>query len=375
MISLPSPEHFFDTWYVMPHLKLLPTNALTFDQLYTHYLEAGFIYPAKLERLSDHLDLIRENWTRGYAGALELLWTIAYHDERFDKMGSVTCFRTTNHGWQSQHLTSQNNAAGLFSLLLAAHGEGVFINCAAMQNWYSPTNAFAMKIYDRIPRVLGPRDSTSQLLNYFLVNPLRFSPLSRQFKVVRCRDNERSLVRMMARRLRGDVYCRAEELDSDDIELDFLDRVYRRYGLRRRRFIWVAADRVSGEPLGMIVAHRGPLGLSFSFLENRCDLLVDPDLAFEQKKEISSLLIARAAQAYFDSRALPAYPLADLVVIAPEDIQQVLLDIGGVKTRQYYQGIWLNAGFEKWKKYMTRVFSPVIQRFERQIRAKEPAGI
>ncbi len=371
MIVMPSPELFFDTRYVTPHLKLLPANSLSFDQLYTHYLEAGFIYPAKLEKLLPHFDLIRENWTRAYAAGRGLLWTIAYEDERYNKMGTVTAWRATINGWQSQHLTSRNHAAGLLYLLLAAQDEGILTGCASGQNWYSPTNAFAMKIYGRMTRVLGEDCADAQLLNYFLVDPSGLRSESREFKVVRGRQEDQDMVRQTCERLRGRVYCEAEEIDGSDIELDALDRAFRRYGLRRRRFIWMALDKGSDLPVGMVMAYRGPFGLNFSFLENRCDLMVAPDLDPGRNEAVCRILMAKAAQAYFDSSSLPEYPLSRLVVMAPENCEQAVADLGGIKARQYNQGIWLNRGFEKWKKYMMRVFSPVIQRFEKQNRMSE----
>ena len=373
MIAMPDPELFFDTRYVTPYLKLLPANALSFDQLYTHYLEAGFMYSAKLEKMLPHLDLIRENWTRAYSAGRNLMWTIAYEDERYRKMGTVTSWRTTGNGWQSQHLTSQNHAAGLLYLMLAAQDEGIFVRCSSGQNWYSPTNAFAMKIYGRMSRVLGEGNADTTLLNYFLINPSGLGTESWEFKAARCRQEDHDLVRQTAQRLRGSVYTAAEELDGDDIELDALDKAFRDYGLRRRRFIWMAFNKGSGRAVGMIVAHRGPFGLNFSFLENRCDLMVDPDLDSGRKYDVCRILIAKAAQAYFDSSSLPEFPISKLVVMAPEDCEQSVSELGGTKTRQYNQGIWLDSGFEKWKKYMMRVFSPVIRRFEKQGRTDETA--
>jgi hypothetical protein len=52
--------------------------------------------------------------------------------------------------------------------------------------------------------------------------------------------------------------------------------VYRALGLRRYRRIWLAMMDGHDAPVGAAIAYRGPLGFNLSFLENRCDVLLDP---------------------------------------------------------------------------------------------------
>lgn len=373
MISLPDPALFFETRFVTPHLKLMPANSLSFEELYSHYFEVGFLYPEKLKKLSPHIELIRENWEKGWAGGRGVLWTLVYREERFNKMGTLSAWRTTAQGWQSQHLTSDQHAAGVLCLLLSAQDEGVYLDYDCAQNWYSPTNSFAMKIYGRMDRVLGEDKASSHLLNYIMIDPTPLRSVSLDFSVIRCKKKDIANVKFIAEQCRGSAYCMAEELNNCDFELSRLDSMYQKLGLRRKRFVWIAQDKATGSPKGMVVAHRGPFGFNFSFLENRCDIMVCPELNLTQRKEICRILLAKAARAYFDQRAFPEYPIHHLVVLADNTCVGPLSDLGGVKTRQYYQGIWLNKGFKMWKRYMMRVFSPVIKRYEKQSPIYHPA--
>ncbi len=366
MIPFPEIHDCFETRYIGENLKLLPINSLSFDELYAHYHETGFLYPSKLEKMSPHFDLIKQNWERCWAGGRDLMWTLTYWEERLNKMGTVTVWKTTGNSWQSQHLTSQKYAVGILYLLLCAQDEGMLMNYGSGQNWYSPTNGFAMKIYGRMDRVLGADCAGTFLLNYLQLDPGLIKHSSTSFKTTRCTEKNTLAIRHMAELCRGSTYCKAEELDSWDVELSILDGQYQRHGLSRKRYVWMAIEKASLEPKGMIIAYRGPFGLNFSFLENRCDLMVDPSLSQDHRTDVCRVLVGKASQAYFGLTSSPEYPISHLVMMADDPCTAALIDLGAVKTRQYYQGIWLTPGFKKWKKYMERIFSPVIKRYEKK---------
>ena len=91
----------FTTRQITPTFSLRPANCLSFDDLYTHYDEAGFLYDEKRQKLAPHLDLIRENWTKGWAAGREILITQVYREEQLNKMGSVSVFKSTGSSWHS----------------------------------------------------------------------------------------------------------------------------------------------------------------------------------------------------------------------------------------------------------------------------------
>ena len=55
-----------------------------------------------------------------------------------------------------------------------------------------------------------------------------------------------------------------------------------------------------GRCVGVALAHRGPLGLNFSYTENRCDLIMGPNLVPSQATEVAANLLRAAADAYDD---------------------------------------------------------------------------
>jgi predicted N-acyltransferase len=55
-----------------------------------------------------------------------------------------------------------------------------------------------------------------------------------------------------------------------------------------------------------------------------------------------------------------------MVVITDEKSTISLEKAGAVKTRQYYQGIWLNKGFKKWNDYIQKKISSVMKRMDKK---------
>lgn len=100
-------------------------------------------------------------------------------------------------------------------------------------------------------------------------------------------------------RERGQVYVKAEEL-SEDVEFAEVNSYYALVGLRRTRRVWLAYSRASGRLLGAAIAYRGPLGLNFSFLENRCDIVACTESNSERAKQIVGSLLGACLAAYED---------------------------------------------------------------------------
>src|SRR5262249_48640471 len=125
----------------------------------------------------------------------------------------------------------------------------------------------------------------------------------------------------VAAKTRGQVYVTAEEL-TGDIAFQGLDVRYRQVGLRRSRHIWLAYRNNRRELIGAAIAYRGPLGLNFSFLENRCDLLMLPSLSETESGKASTALLGAAVKAYEN------FELEDVPLIASEFNVPALLKMG-----------------------------------------------
>jgi len=107
-----------------------------------------------------------------------------------------------------------------------------------------------------------------------------------------------------------------------------------------------------------VLAYRGPLGLNLSFLENRCDLLVDPDLSASRIARIVPALMRFASEYYQDFA--PGF-----IPVACDDAGAAVLthQLGGQFVRQYCQGIWLRDAFVDMYRHFEQFYGRIIRRY------------
>jgi len=158
---------------------------------------------------------------------------------------------------------------------------------------------------------------------------------------------------------RGSVYIAGEDL-LGDVELRTVNDIYRSVGLRRTRSVWLAFKGTRSEPVGAAIAFRGPLGINFSFLENRCDLLLHPTLPVSEVPDTVACLLSASAAAYRD------FELNEIPLIADEMATDVLLKLGAEFLRHYCQGIWLQAGHQGFYQHVNGFYSRLLARAEKQ---------
>jgi len=332
-------------------------NALSINQLFALYERTGFLYPGKAARLTPHLGQVRENWRRMLRGGESLLYVISAGNEKSGR-ASIAVWRTTLHGWMSQHLVSENNPLGSRAVMLAGTAASILRGVdQSYQNWFRPDNRFPSRVFGSMPQTIGASSSSVQQHMYFaLSRKLSLPPTA--IRVVPYDPSHKAALCEIARVNRGQVYVAAEELEAD-VELKAVDELYRSVGLRRTRQVWLAYPDGKNEPIGAAIAYRGPLGANFSYLENRCDLLLHPKLAESDAPDVVVGLL-RASLAAYEDFELDAIP-----VIADSIASIVLIQLGAEYLRDYCQGIWLKDGNLRFYRHIDGFYSKMVMRLER----------
>lgn len=312
-------------------------NALSINQLFALYERTGFLYPGKAARLTPHLGQVRENWRRMLRGGESLLYVLtagAEHEGR----ASIAVWRTTYHGWMSQHLVSEHNPLGSRSVMLAGTAASILRGVdQSHQNWFRPENRFPSRVFGSMVETIGQTHCSVQRHMYFaLPRTIRVTPEG-NIRVVPCDRSQKEALCAIAQATRGNVYVSAEEFATDP-ELKAVDELYLSVGLRRMRQVWLAFAGNKNEPIGAAIAYRGPLGVNFSYLENRCDLLIHPTLDDCDVPEVVTSLLKAASAAY------QSFELAAIPVIADPIASSCLIRLGAEYLRDYCQGIWLKDG-------------------------------
>jgi hypothetical protein len=159
----------------------------------------------------------------------------------------------------------------------------------------------------------------------------------------------------LATAVRGRVYAVAEELDHEDALLEQVDELYRKVGLRRYRRIWLGFLPGRSEAAAALIAYRGPLGFNFSFLENRLDLLVRPEVSEEDASAVIRSLLCAAAPLYAD------FAPGRMLVTCDDRCRPLLERLGGQFIRQYAQSIWLKEGYIGWYRHVEKFYERIMK--------------
>jgi hypothetical protein len=333
-------------------------NALSVNEIFTLYEHTGFLYPDKAARLFPHLGQVRENWRRMLVAGESLLYVLTAGDKERGR-ASLAIWRTTHDGWMSQHLVCENNPYASRAVMLAAAAATIRKGRdLSAQNWFRPENRFPARVFGSMVQTIGESLSSVQRHSYFALPRTLLLPTEKRIRVVPYNPSHKQALLEIASAARGSIYVVAEELEQD-VELNAVDELYRGVGLRRTRHVWLAYRANKEEPIGAAIAYRGPLGLNFSYLENRCDLLLHPTLTESEVSAAASSLLTASSAAYED------FELDEIPVIAEEMATHVLFKLGAEFLRHYCQGIWLKHGHPRFYRHVDGFYSKLLARVEK----------
>src|SRR5437016_1267174 len=290
--SLPKLADVYDAYGVQ-------VNALPVDEIFALYERTGFLYPDKAARLLPHLEQVKENWRRMLRRGESLLYVLTAGDEKHGR-ASIAVWRTARNGWTSQHLVSENNPYASRAVMLAGSAASFLKGVdESHQNWFRPENRFPSRVFGSMVQTIGESLSCVQRHMYFALPKNSALPSGGRVRVVPYDSSHEEALCLIASVARGSIYVAAEQLTTDP-ELTEVDQLYREVGLRRTRRVWLAYREYKDEPIGAATAYRGPLGLNFSYIENRCDLLLHPTLPDADAVDVVSALLKASSSAYED---------------------------------------------------------------------------
>ncbi len=273
---------------------------------------------------------------------------------------AVALWRTSRHGWVWQHLVGEGTPLQSRAVMLGGMRRYIRAgNGRAQQNWFRPDNRFPARVFGSMVGTVGDSLSSVTTHTYFAVPRARARQDIPGVRVVACDASRTDALCDLAARSRGPVYAHAEELEHD-VDLQAVDRLYRAVGLRRTRQVWLAYRAGEDVPVGAALAYRGPLGLNFSFLENRCDLLLAPGVSAQQATDVTVALMSRAAEAYED------FELEEIPVVADSLSEAALVACGGQLLRSYCQGTWLKRGQPALYRHVDRFYTRLLHRADRR---------
>ena len=349
--GLPRLSEVYDAYGVQ-------VNALSVNEIFALYERTGFLYPDKAARLLPHLGQVRENWRRMLRGGDSLLYVLTAGDKKRGR-ASIAVWRTTHHGWTSQHLVSENNPIASRAVMLAGTAASILKSIdESHQNWFRPENRFPSRVFGSMVQTIGQSLSSVQRHMYFALPRNSSLPSGGRVRIVPYDASHEDALTLIASVARGSIYVTAEQLTTDP-ELTQVNHMYSEVGLRRTRRVWLAYREYKDEPIGAVIAYRGPLGLNFSYIENRCDLLLHPTLPDADAVDVVSALLKASSSAYED------FELDVIPVIAEELAAPALFRLGAEFLRHYCQGTWLQEGQLRFYRHVDGFYSRLQARVEK----------
>ena len=321
-------------------------NDISIEALFAKYEDIGFLYAAKKKLLSPFFDKIQHNWEQLLQSQEELLWILNKEDLLNEHFASISVWKNSNKGLLAQHLVSTGNPFLSLEVMLAAQfrtqhhlsSEEVI----SSQNWFRPNNRYAYRVFASMYDKLGPSRSSLIKFQYLHLDLAEIRDFnSCPYEVKEYTHADAGLTLFICRQL-NPVFVQAEELDQADLTLSCLGQTFEAYGLERSRKVFTFCDPDSQKILACIVANRAPLGLNFSFLENRAYYIVDKDLDIQQKDALLRSM-SQVLKSYYSD-----FPLQVIPIVTDVSSSHILQSQGARFLREYMQSIWLREGFSLW---------------------------
>ena len=321
-------------------------NTYSVDQLFRKYGEIGFLYPEKLTFLLPFMDTIKKNWKKLSLSTEDLLWIMTLKTKGDEDFASVSVIKQSNYGLLAQHLVSTGNPFYSLKVMLDAQYRAEHV-CSAdevrsSQNWFRPNNRYAFRIFSSMFKKIGPLAAFIKqydLLHLKVDNILPYR--DSQYKIEEVSGIDQQLIDFVKKEY-SEVFVKAEELNEEDVLLSTLNKKYNNYGLSRYRRICKIIDSTDNSIKACVIANRAPLGLNFSFLENRCYYIVDSQLQEPQ------LLSALASMNSYSAKVYDDFNFGSVSIVTGASVSASLQKLGAQYIRSYVQSIWLREGFSQW---------------------------
>ena len=330
-----------------------------FDAVWQHYLDAGFLYPAKLANLEPLLPLIRETWPRLLAAPPEILQFFAAGNPS-GVSASVSLLRDTEETFIIMHAVSQKDPTEMYQCLLKmieSINQQPSYRYAAM--FFRPRNRWPRALQSSFFAVY-PQDKQAVITRRYLTC---HKPAERAFSGIELTQEDPAEVAAFLRNLLGSVLSGSLGMDAPPLNLREVDQLYSFAGLRRKRTI--LGVRENGELVGVALCHYCSALANFSGLCSRAEIHVSPHVQ-HRADTVRTLATGAISEA-----AKHGNPLSTLLIL-PEDAP-FAVEAGWTDTQKDYSYfVWERESkthYQKGLKALQYIYEAIERRRSRQERS------
>lgn len=333
-------------------MKTFQINSLDIDQLLDLYQRYNFLYPAKLDKLSPMLPLIKENLFKSFGLPEHIYRLLTHYNQSQEEFSSIAAWRYTPPTMIIQHLVSNHplktREIFLYHILKLA-GLKEQERTEFIMTYYQHKTKFVHKMFSSLYQGQVRQSMLLEPFHYFKYN---FQPLALSsdscVEVTELREQEYWDFRNLVLRERGDLYFEAMALQPENLCLQELDEIFQRQGLTRKRVIFVAKDKITNTICAILILNQGSAGLHFSLIENSSEIILDKYKSSDLLLSATRKLLSQASM-YYCIHESPVNFIPLLIKSSQaHHLQELCLEL----QREYYLMICHQVNFTNWIVYL-----------------------
>lgn len=331
-----------------PGIKL--ARNVTFDDIWTLFLDSGFLYPEKIEKLQPVMPELQATVRALLNANGHLLATAVVRDEhKLD--AQISMLRAYEQTWMVHHLAAlpltsrDTNASAQVTLALTYYGQlRSDIHWAKM--FFRPNNPWPSRVFGGFFKLIKDKPTCDyRVFHYLTASTNGPSPeLSDQVQVRSAKEQDLSLIEDWFTSRGRTVELMANDLRQSKFSLPRLSQDYFNAGLDRHREC-IVAER-NGRIAGFALLEISSIGLNFSELTNAFTVRM-----IEEDPESRLALILAAKQRYGELGRLQCVALEE-----DEDLSSFVA-AGFTHGKDYGCGTYHRDHFADLEEYIITLFS------------------
>jgi len=315
----------------------------SFDELWDFFLETGFLYPAKLERID--YPAVRRTFEALLEHPTPLCQFILF-EESGRTYGHISALRAYSRTCLGQHLAAQHAVRGVSLGRMLTVAMLQFQDYQPEVEWirlfYRPNNPWPRFVYGSFAQRAADSISVDHRTYDYLTLPLPAAPLTPSSSVRFMEPEDEPMLEAWFIERGRTAQMRAEDFVSRRMELAQLDEAYRALGLERRREILVFEQH--GRVRGFAALEISSPGLNLSELTSAFRLLL-----FDSDAEVVRALVTASIARYTELGAKRCIALCE------EEESAVLQSGGFTKEKQYTALTWHRSTYGHYAEHVHRV--------------------
>ena len=212
-----------------------------------------------------------------------------------------------------------------------------------MQCWFQSQNTIRNRVCDLVKTRQNEGNYVSEVLDYLSWTPVEMI-VDKQWHTCTYTTNQHQELKDFIIRQKGFLFYDGEEIETDPF-FATINQQYQEIGLERSRDILLVYKE--NQLKAVVLRYTGPLGINFSFLENRIEVIADMESKNDSEliHAIGNVILRKGTGQGFSP------------IVVNHDFSGILEHVGAKQLRQYTRFLLTKAAIQSWIKILTAKYS------------------